>query len=59
MKVQVIACDFCGKTQHQIDHLVTAEHVAICSECISLAAKVIAEATARGNSAPQLQQVQP
>lgn len=43
--VQKCFCDFCGKSQDEIPHLVAGPgNIFICNECVKTAAEVIAEA---------------
>jgi ATP-dependent protease Clp ATPase subunit len=54
INTKVLACNFCGKTQFDVAHLVKAENnSAICGECAQVAMEVIAEEGAKpsvGNS---------
>ncbi len=34
-------CVFCGKTQEQVDTLITGPHAAICNECVDLCSKML------------------
>lgn len=51
MKQIVWACDFCGKTQHELTLLVVGPEVAICDACINVASDVVASADQRAKSA--------
>ena len=33
---EIKRCVFCGKTQDQVDTLITGPHAAICNECVEL-----------------------
>lgn len=50
---EVFKCSFCGKSQKQVERLISGPHVYICEECIELCNEIIAEETeaARGESA--------
>ena len=39
----VLACSFCGKTQHQVRKLVAGPASYICDECVALASRIIEE----------------
>ena len=41
-------CSFCGKARHAVAHMVCGPtpDVAICDECIALAAEIVAESSA-------------
>jgi ATP-dependent protease Clp ATPase subunit len=43
MKVEVLACDFCRKTQHQVEHLVRSRDTAICDKCIDICFAIVAK----------------
>ncbi|WP_311078234.1 ClpX C4-type zinc finger protein [Paenibacillus polymyxa] len=38
-----LRCSFCGKSQSEVDRMVTAKNVCICNECIGLCAEIIGE----------------
>jgi 5-methylcytosine-specific restriction endonuclease McrA len=41
-------CAFCGKPEHQVEHLIASKHsVHICAECVALCAEIVAERRAR------------
>ncbi|MGV6935967.1 ClpX C4-type zinc finger protein [Paenibacillus sp. CMM36] len=46
-----LRCSFCGKSQSEVDRMVTAKNVCICNECIGLCAEIIAEDEHEGVSA--------
>lgn len=37
----VIFCDFCGKHQHQVEHLIAGPSSFICDECVYMAMKIL------------------
>ena len=39
----VFTCSFCGKSQKQVERLISGPHVYICEECIELCNEIIAE----------------
>ena len=41
MKKTVLACDFCGKTEHQVEALVKGPQVAICDKCTNIAKNIV------------------
>ena len=41
----VFSCSFCGKSQKQVERLISGPHVYICEECIELCNEIIAEET--------------
>jgi ATP-dependent Clp protease ATP-binding subunit ClpX len=43
MKVEVMACDFCKKTQHQVEVLIAGPRAMICNECIDLCNEFVAK----------------
>lgn len=44
---EVVACDFCGKLNDWVKQMVSAPRVAICDECVDLAAEIVKEARAK------------
>ena len=42
MKVTRYACNFCGKTQDEVAHIVAGPGVDICSECVALCVETLA-----------------
>lgn len=40
---EVFKCSFCGKSQKQVERLISGPHVYICEECIELCNEIIAE----------------
>ncbi len=36
-------CSFCGKSQHEVKHLIAGPTVFICDECVDLCVTIIAE----------------
>lgn len=51
MRKTVLACDFCSKTQHELELLVAGPAVAICNQCIDEARKVVDGARAEKTNA--------
>lgn len=46
MNVIIKACDFCGKTQNEVRHLIEGpKNIHICDECIELCTEIISEKT--------------
>jgi ATP-dependent Clp protease ATP-binding subunit ClpX len=43
MTNKVLHCSFCGKSQHEVKHLIAGPSVSICDECIALCVQVISE----------------
>lgn len=43
-KATVLTCSFCGKTQHEVQKLVSGPAVFICDECVGLCNKIIVQA---------------
>ncbi len=43
-KAAVLTCSFCGKTQHEVQKLVSGPAVFICDACVGLCNKIIADA---------------
>jgi ATP-dependent Clp protease ATP-binding subunit ClpX len=43
-KATVLTCSFCGKTQHEVQKLVSGPAVLICDACVGLCNKIIAQA---------------
>ena len=39
----VLACSFCGKTQHQVVKLIAGPGVYICDQCVDLSVRIIDE----------------
>lgn len=50
MKIEVLACDFCQKTQHQVEILIAGPGVMICDECVDLCIEIIAQARKKKSS---------
>ncbi|KAF6565497.1 hypothetical protein G9G63_09640 [Paenibacillus sp. EKM202P] len=46
-----LRCSFCGKSQSEVDKMVTAKNACICNECIGLCAEIVAEDENEGASA--------
>lgn len=42
---EIYKCSFCGKSQKQVERLISGPHVYICEECIELCNEIIAEET--------------
>ena len=42
---EIYKCSFCGKSQKQVERLISGPHVYICEECIELCNESIAEET--------------
>ena len=40
---EVFKCSFCGKSQKQVERLISGPHVYICEECVELCNEIIAE----------------
>lgn len=38
---KTVYCNFCGKSEHEVDHLISGPSVAICNECTSLCVDLI------------------
>jgi ATP-dependent Clp protease ATP-binding subunit ClpX len=45
-------CSFCGKSQHEVSHLIAGPTVFICDECVDLCADIIAIRRNDESSAP-------
>jgi ATP-dependent Clp protease ATP-binding subunit ClpX len=43
-KAGTLTCSFCGKTQHEVQKLVSGPAVFICDACVGLCNKIIAQA---------------
>ncbi len=41
--VETLYCSFCGKSQHEVPHLIAGPKAFICNECVDLCVDVIAE----------------
>ena len=38
-----VFCDFCGRSNHEIDHVIAGPSAFICTECVDLCNTIIAE----------------
>lgn len=47
MSDTTIYCDFCGKSQHEVAHLIAAPRTFICNECVVVCVGIITEKSAR------------
>lgn len=52
-------CSFCGKTEHEVDKLITGPGVAICEECIALCVNIISDEKRKEARAARLHLVSP
>jgi hypothetical protein len=41
MSKATLICNFCGKSEHEVKHLVAANNVAICGDCAALAVEIV------------------
>ena len=46
----VLACSFCGRSEHQVTNLVAGPRVHICDACIDVCSAIIAAERATGRS---------
>ncbi|MFR0557410.1 ATP-dependent Clp protease ATP-binding subunit ClpX [Pseudoscardovia radai] len=52
-------CSFCGKTEHEVDKLVTGAGVAICEECVGLCVDIISDERRKDANASRIRLVSP
>ena len=50
---EVFKCSFCGKSQKQVERLISGPGVYICEECIELCNEIIAEEIQAAQPAPE------
>ena len=50
---EIYKCSFCGKSQKQVERLISGQHVFICDECVELCNEIIAEEKHAQESAAQ------
>ncbi|MCW1804642.1 ATP-dependent Clp protease ATP-binding subunit ClpX [Brachybacterium squillarum] len=55
----VFKCSFCGKSQKQVERLISGPQVYICEECIELCNEIIAEEIQAAQPAPEKQEPLP
>jgi ATP-dependent Clp protease ATP-binding subunit ClpX len=46
MKLRKHVCNFCGRNEDQVTHMVAGPDVDICDGCIAVASEIVAEANA-------------
>ncbi|MDO4241416.1 MAG: ATP-dependent Clp protease ATP-binding subunit ClpX [Microbacteriaceae bacterium] len=50
---EMLKCSFCGKTQKQVDQLISGGHIFICNECVQLCSEIIEERQQKSDTATE------
>lgn len=49
---KTLFCSFCGKSQHEVKHLIAGPMVFICDECIEKCVEILRESEKLGQKIP-------